>query len=167
MENQATIHPTHPTERCGRSVKPCVGIGYLTFLAVCGVGIAICEFLLMRTTGGEFDPLVAYERLKESPAWVRCLFCLASLMLAGFTVDLIGRVGASVVFACRRVERTSPQSWALCRLLIQTAFLILLVLCICLAPHIIPHGWVRFAFPTALLAPVCLAAVEWMYGLRD
>ena len=160
MENQATIHPTHPTERCGRSVKPCVGTSYLTIAGSCCLALALCEFLLMRKTGGEFDPLVAYERLKESPAWVRCLFCAASLTLAGFTVDLIGRVGASVVFACRRVERTSPQSWALCRLLIQTAFLILLVLCACLAPQILPHGWARFAFPTALLAPVCLAAIE-------
>ena len=107
---------------------------------------------------------MAYERLTELPAWARCLFCAASMSLAGVMVDLIGRVGASVVFACRRVERTSPQSWALCRLLIQSAFLIALGLLVCLAPQILPrpHGWVCFAFPAALLAPACLAAMEFV-----
>jgi hypothetical protein len=52
---------------------------------------------------------------------------------------------------------------------VQSAFLLALALLVCLAPQIFPrpHGWVRFAFPAALLMPVCLAAVEWWYAARD
>ena len=149
-------------------VEPRVGTGYMAFIAAYCGGMMAWLFLLMRAPDGTQDLAIAYESVKALPAWARGLFCAISLGIVSVTVDLIGRVGASIVFGCRRERRVSSRRWALCRLLIQSAFLIALGLLACLAPQLFPrpHGWVCFAFPAALLAPVCLAAIEWWYAAR-
>ena len=149
-------------------VTPCVGTGYLTFIAACCGGMMAWLFLLMRAPDGTQDIVIAYESVKALPTWARGLFCAASLAIVSVTIDLIGRVGASLVFACRRERRVSSRRWALYRLAVQSAVLLALTLVVCLAPQIFPrpHGWVCFAFPAALLAPVCLAAVEWWYAVK-
>ena len=147
-------------------VEPCVGTGYMTFIAACGGGMMAWLFLLMRAPDGAQDIVIAYESVKALPAWAQGLFCAISLAVGSVTVDLIGRVGAGIVFAHRREKRVSSRRWALCRLAVQFVFLLALALLACLAPQIFPHphGGVRFAFPAALLMPVCLAAVE---GLKS
>ena len=151
----------NPQSDC-KLVTPCVGTGYLTIIAACGGGMMAWLFLLMRAPDGSQDIVIAYESIKALPAWTQGLFCAISLAIVSVTVDLIGRVGASIVFAWRRERRVSSRRWALCRLVVQSAFLLALALFVCLAPQMFPHphGWVRFAFPAALLAPVCLAAIE-------
>ena len=158
----------NPQGNC-KLVTPCIGTGYLTFIAAYGGGMMAWLFLLMRAPDGSQDIVIAYERIKALPTWAQGLFCAISLAVVSVTVDLIGRVGASIVFACRRERRVSSRRWVLCRLVVQSAFLLALALFVCLAPQMFPHlhGWVRFAFPAALLAPVCLAVLEWWYAARD
>ncbi len=155
----------NPQGNC-KLVTPCVGTGYMTFIAACGGGMLAWLFLLMRAPDGSQDIVIAYESVRALPTWAQGFFCAISLAIASVTVDFIGRVGASIVFACRRERRVSSRRWALCRLAVQAAFLLVLGLWVCLAPQMFPHphGWVRFAFPTALLAPVCLAILEWWYA---
>ena len=153
----------NPQDDC-KLVTPCVGTGYLTIIAACGGGMMAWLFLLMRAPDGSQDIVIAYESVKALPTWAQGLFCAASLSLVSVTVDLVGRLGASIAFACRRERRVSSRRWALGRLAVQSAFLLALALLVCLAPHIFPrpHGWVRFVFPAALLMPVCLAAIEFV-----
>ena len=157
----------NPQDDC-KLVEPCVGTGYLTFIAACGGGMMAWLFLHMRAPDGSPDIVIAYESVKALPAWAQGLFCAISLAVVSVTVDLIGRVGAGIVFAHRRERRVSSRRWALCRLAVQSVFLLALGLVVCLAPQVFPHphGWIRFAFPAALLAPVCLAAVEWWNAAR-
>ena len=149
-------------------VKPCVGTGYMIFVAACCGGMMAWLFLLMRAPDGSQDIVLAYESVRALPAWAQGLFCAISLALVSITVDLIGRIGASFVFACRRERRVSSRRWALCRLVVQASFLLALSLLVCLAPQMFPHphGWVRFVFPAALLMPVCLAVFEWWYTAK-
>ncbi len=155
----------NPQGNC-KLVTPCVGTGYMTFIAAYGGGMMVWLFLLMRAPDGSQDIVHAYESVKALPTWAQGLFCAISLVIVSVTVDLIGRVGASIVFAHRRERRVASRRWALCRLTVQVAFLLALAFFVCLAPQMFPHphGWVRFAFPTALLAPVCLAILEWWYA---
>ena len=155
----------NPQDDC-KLVEPCVGNGYMTFIAAYGGGMMVWLFLLMRAPDGSQDIVLAYESVKALPAWAQGLFCAISLVIVSVTVDLIGRVGASIVFAHRRERRVASRRWALYRLAVQSAVLLALTLVVCLAPQIFPrpHGWVRFAFPAALLMPVCLAVLEWWYA---
>ena len=157
----------NPQGNC-KLVTPCVGTGYLTFIAAYGGGMMAWLFLLMRAPDGSQDIVIAYESIKALPTWAQGFFCAISLAIVSVTVDLIGRVGASIAFACRRERRVSSRRWALYRLAVQSAFLLALALFACLAPQMFPHphGWVRFIFPAALLMPVWLAAVEWWYAMR-
>ena len=148
----------------GRGVSPGVGIAYLTFVGGFTTAIAIVLFLAMRGPDGQLDIEAAYERLDAQSAFVRGLVCAISLALVAVTVDLIGRVGATILSALLHGQLATPRRWARLRFAVQAAFLILLGLCIYLAPEMFPlppHGWIQIVFPAAMLAPVCLSAAEW------
>lgn len=148
----------------GKSMRPGVGIAYLTFVGGFTAAVAIVLFLAMRGPEGQLDVEAVYDRLDAQSAFVRGLVCAISLALVAVTVDLIGRVGATIASALLHGQLATPRRWARLRFAVQAAFLMLLGLCVCLAPEMLPlppHGWVRIVFPAAMLAPVCLSAAEW------
>jgi hypothetical protein len=117
----------------------------------------------MRTPVASLEPLSAWSRIEAQPASLRGLFLLTMLTLGAVMVDFTGRFGASLIFDLRRVTRVSVRRWALYRLAIQATLLLPTALCAWLAPNMFPqlHGLARFAPLAALLAPICLSAVEW------
>lgn len=146
-----------------RPVKPCVGASYFALIAGCHAAMAAGLSMFAKTTAGSLESMSAWGRIEAQAPLPRAFLFMATLAFISIMIDFTGRFGASMVFDLRRIERVSVRRWARCRFAVLAAVLLALRICACIAPGLFPHpqGWMAAAFLAALLAPPCLAAVEW------